>query len=199
MHVSLSLSLSSAGCQKVSMVTTSSSRSQCVELPLSTLPAVPVLPRFNSWCSTRQNFLVEDETVLHNIPYMGEELLDKDGSFIEDLIRNYDGHIHDKSSDENQPSIDDDILVDLVKCMQRFHCDPRRRGGPRSLQQPEEPGNSLSTEVDQLEHLFVAVAAAVGSGEGPLSLAERYKKLTIKDVVQCSPDLDGWVWVCVQC
>lgn len=83
-------------------------------IPIRIMFNVQPMPTMYSWAEVGQNFLAEDETVLHNIPYVPDDELD----FVDELLGNfYEGKVH---SDQKQPNITDDVLVEVIDSLLKY-------------------------------------------------------------------------------
>lgn len=92
----------------------SKNTSQRLRVPIRIIHNVNALPNMLTWNSISQNYMVRDELVLHNIPYMGEDAFDKQESFIEELVLDiYDNKVHA----ERDTVLSDEVFFSLAKAM----------------------------------------------------------------------------------
>ncbi|KAI1242963.1 hypothetical protein IHE44_0000528 [Lamprotornis superbus] len=168
-------------------------------IPLKTLNAVASVPIMYSWSPLQQNFMVEDETVLHNIPYMGDEVLDQDGTFIEELIKNYDGKVH---GDRECGFINDEIFVELVNALGQYSDDEDDDDGDDN---PDERDDKQKDREEKETHpprrfpsdkIFEAISSMFPDKGTAEELKEKYKELTEQQLPgalppECTPNIDG--------
>ncbi|XP_062614028.1 histone-lysine N-methyltransferase EZH2-like isoform X1 [Saccostrea cucullata] len=155
---------------------------------LRVMNSLQSIPTMYCWAGLQQNFMVEDETVLHNIPYMGDDVLDKDVTFIEELLKNYDGKVH---GEKHCNVMDNDTFVELVNSLWLNYPDPdgdeeeSMEHCNQDVQKSEFPSDSI----------FEAISAEFPEKGSAEHLKEKYKDLIeVKDSnlpPECTPNIDG--------
>uniref|UniRef100_A0A5G2QUQ3 [histone H3]-lysine(27) N-trimethyltransferase n=1 Tax=Sus scrofa TaxID=9823 RepID=A0A5G2QUQ3_PIG len=180
---------------------------------MRSLNTVALVPIMYSWSPLQQNFMVEDETVLCNIPYMGDEVKEEDETFIEELINNYDGKVH--GEEEMIPGsvlISDAVFLELVDALNQYS-DEEEDGhndnsdGKQDDSKEDLPvtrkrkhaieGNKKSSKKQfPNDMIFSAIASMFPENGVPDDMKERYRELTeMSDPnalpPQCTPNIDG--------
>lgn len=166
--------------------------------PLRVMNALKPIPTMYSWAPLQQNFMVEDETILHNIPYMGDDVLDQDGTFIEELLKNYDGKVH---GDRDSKFINDDLFMELVNALWANYNDadpeqsellsPSSDGIKEPKEEIESPRKSLPADI-----IFESISSMFPDKGTPDELKDKYMDLMeTRDPnnlpPECTPNIDG--------
>ncbi|KAK7590163.1 hypothetical protein V9T40_001776 [Parthenolecanium corni] len=159
------------------------------------IDSITPIPTMYAWAPIQQNFRVDDETVLHNIPYMGDEVLEKDGTFIEELIKNYDGKIH---GDGEGGFIDDQTFVELVKALipRQMSDQEDEKLFSGSKKSSSKPRISDIHNVHPIDIIFEAVSQMFPSKGTADELKEKYYRLIENTdsnpiLTECTPNIDG--------
>lgn len=142
---------------------------------LNVLPHVDAIPTMFAWAPLQKNILVEDEVVLQNIPYVGEDASPLDDEFINELIDNYDGKVHG----EIGGYMNDEMFLDLVNSLMKY--------------QSKLVNSTTSTNQPDMI-IFEKISEYFPDKGNAFELKDKFKSLTepkTKLTNDCTPNIDG--------
>ncbi|XP_030894564.1 histone-lysine N-methyltransferase EZH2 isoform X2 [Leptonychotes weddellii] len=133
---------------------------------------------------------------------MGDEVLDQDGTFIEELIKNYDGKVH---GDRECGFINDEIFVELVNALGQYNDDDDDEDGDDPDEREEKQKDLEENRDDKESHpprkfpsdkIFEAISSMFPDKGTAEELKEKYKELTEQQLPgalppECTPNIDG--------
>ncbi|XP_068775238.1 histone-lysine N-methyltransferase EZH1 isoform X3 [Struthio camelus] len=156
---------------------------------------------------------VEDETVLCNIPYMGDEVKEEDETFIEELINNYDGKVHgEEEMISGSVLISDAVFLELVNALNQYSDEEEEGHNDSEVKQEDgkeelpvtrkrkriavEGNKKCSKKRFPNDMIFTAISSMFPEYGFPDDMKERYRELTeVSDPnvlpPQCTPNIDG--------
>ncbi|XP_065278561.1 histone-lysine N-methyltransferase EZH1 [Emys orbicularis] len=180
---------------------------------MRSLNTVALVPIMYSWSPLQQNFMVEDETVLCNIPYMGDEVKEEDETFIEELINNYDGKVHgEEEMITGSVLISDAVFLELVDALNQYSdeeeeglndSEGKQEDGKEELpvtrkrkRTTMEGNNKCAKKQFPNDMIFSAISSMFPESGFPEDMKERYRELTEQSdpnvlPPQCTPNIDG--------
>lgn len=132
-----------------------------------------------SWAHTQQNIMVDDESELCNIPYMGDENIDKNKSFINGLLtESYYGWVD--VGGEYDHYFDDATFIELINSLIPYQ---NASSECASLSTAEDFGAIGGNDADPkngqkpfpCEDIFKAISEKFPDKGAPDELRERYK------------------------
>lgn len=103
-------------------------------IPEYFLKILPPLPRMCMWAPIHKNVIVEDENILHHVPYIGDDVVNDD-DWQNELLEFYENRVHMPADDY----MTDDVLSDLVDVLVSKAWSKDNKPLPMSIRGPAEP------------------------------------------------------------